>query len=97
MDVIDASSPSSGYPLPPRHDLSHGPDAFNWSYIGGGPAQLALALLADALGDDAKAKRFYLDFSFKVVSHLPEDKWELSEEDIRQTVAALEAARGRGR
>jgi hypothetical protein len=58
-------------------------------------AQLALALLADALGDDEKAQRHYQEFKFRVVGRLPQDRWELSEEDIRQTVARLEAERGR--
>src|SRR5262249_20719564 len=92
VDVIDTASPTGGYPLPPRHDLrNHSPDGFNWGYAGSGPAQLALALLADALGDDEKAQRHYQDFKFKVIGRLADDKWELSEEDIRQTVAELEA------
>lgn len=37
--------------LPKRLDLRrHSPDGFNWGYSGSGPAQLALAILADALG-----------------------------------------------
>jgi hypothetical protein len=42
-------------PLPPRLDLCrHTVDCFEWSYPGAGPAQLALAILADALGDDQR-------------------------------------------
>src|SRR5215813_14027095 len=38
-------------PLPVRLDLyNHSPDGFEWGYAGSGPAQLALAILADALG-----------------------------------------------
>jgi hypothetical protein len=97
VDVIDPSAPGGGYALPPRHDLrNHSPDGFNWGYGGSGPAQLALALLADALGDDEKAQRFYQDFKFKVIGRLDGDRFELSQEDIRQTVAALQAWRARG-
>jgi len=38
------------YVLPVRLDLyNHSPDGFEWGYQGSGPAQLALAILADAL------------------------------------------------
>src|SRR5947208_14323628 len=98
VDVLDSTHPSGGYPLAPRHDLrNHSPDGFNWGYPGSGPAQLALALLADALGDDERAQRFYQDFKFKVIGRLEGDSWELSQEDIRQAVSALEAERGKGR
>lgn len=96
--MFDPGEPGVGYDLPPRHDLrNHSPDGFNWNFNGSGPAQLALALLADALQDDEKALTWYQQFKFKVVSRLPEDKWELSEADIKQCVAQLEAERGRDR
>lgn len=38
------------YALPPRLDIrNHSPSGFNWGYHGSGPAQLALAILADYL------------------------------------------------
>jgi hypothetical protein len=96
VDVIDAGHPQGGYPLDPRLDIrNHSPTGFEWWYSGSGPAQLALALLADALGDDEKAQRHYQDFKFKVVGRLPHDSWELSQEEIREKVADL--ARGRSR
>jgi Family of unknown function (DUF6166) len=43
-----------GQPLAPREDLRRlSATGFGWTYEGAGPAQLALALLADHLGDDA--------------------------------------------
>ncbi len=96
VEVIDATHPQGGYPLDPRNDLrDHSPTGYEWGYSGSGPAQLALALLADALGDDEEAQRHYQDFKFKVVGRLPHDRWELSQEDIRQTVAELAAGRRR--
>jgi hypothetical protein len=96
--VLDSTGPGGGYELPPRYDLrNHSPTGYEWSYSGSGPAQLALALLADALGDDERAQQWYQAFKFRVVGRLPKDRWEMSQEDIRQTVAALEAERGRGR
>lgn len=47
----------------PRLDLrNHSPDGFAWGYAGPGPAQLALAILCDALGDDERATRLYQRF-----------------------------------
>ena len=47
-----------GAPLPPRMDLHcYSKAGFEWTYAGPGPRQLALALLADHLGDDTKALR----------------------------------------
>ncbi len=47
-------------PLAPRNDLyNHSPDGFAWGYGGSGPAQLALALAVDVLGDDQRALRIY--------------------------------------
>jgi len=55
--------------LDPRLDLwSHSPSGFNWGYAGSGPAQTALALLADATGDDSLAVRLHQDFKHEVVS-----------------------------
>jgi hypothetical protein len=42
--------------LPPRLDLfNHSPTGFNWGYSGSGPAQLALAILADHFGHNPVA------------------------------------------
>jgi hypothetical protein len=44
--------------LPLRLDLyNHSPDGFEWGYGGSGPAQLALAILADVLGAPARKAR----------------------------------------
>jgi hypothetical protein len=50
--------------LPMRLDLrDHGPIGFEWGCTGGRPAQLALALLADVLGDDQMALDYYQQFN----------------------------------
>jgi Family of unknown function (DUF6166) len=96
VKVIDKDAPGGAYPLPLRLDLRcHSPTGPEWGYGGSGPAQLALALLADALGDDEKAQQHYQDFKFRVVGRLPHARWELSQEDILQAVARLAAERGR--
>jgi hypothetical protein len=70
--------------LNPRLDLrNHSPTGFQWGYGGSGPAQLALALLADHLGDDERALTLYQDFKWKVIAALPQDKgWTLDPEQI---------------
>ena len=45
-----------GKPLDPRTDIrNHSPTGLEVGYLGSGCAQTALALLADALGDDEQA------------------------------------------
>lgn len=71
-----------GKPLPPRHDLRALSKAgFEWTYEGAGPAQLALALLADHFGDDAKALAKYERFMRGVVANL-DNAWRLTSGDI---------------
>jgi hypothetical protein len=68
-----------GLPLDPRLDLcSHSPTGFEWGYGGSGPAQLALALLADHAGDDEEAVMLHQDFKRVVVARLPYRGWELT-------------------
>ena len=80
----------NGRALDPRFDLRfHSPDGFEWGYGGSGPAQLALALLADHLGDNEKALALYQDFKGLVVSGLPREGWKLSSRDIDQALDAI--------
>jgi hypothetical protein len=71
-----------GAPLNPRFDLKTLSKAgFEWTYEGAGPAQLALALLADHLGDDQEALRQYERFMREVVAQL-DNAWRLTSADI---------------
>jgi hypothetical protein len=77
-----------GAPLDPRFDLKRlSPTGFEWTYEGNGPAQLALALLADHLGDDARALRLYEPFMRAVVADL-DNSWELTSADIDAALAS---------
>lgn len=81
----------TGAPLAPRLDLhNHSPTGFEWGYGGSGPAQLALALCADALGDDQRALATYQRFKFAVVASLPKAGWTLTRDDVVNAVAAIE-------
>jgi len=71
-----------GKPLAPRYDLKRlSKTGFEWTFEGAGPAQLALALLADHLGDDREALARYEGFMREVVAHL-DNAWRLSSADI---------------
>jgi hypothetical protein len=79
-----AEFPGKGRPeLPPRNDLrNHSPDGFQCGYSGSGPAQLALALLADLYDDDV-ALEHYQAFKSDVIAGLDSGQWVLSESFIR--------------
>jgi hypothetical protein len=80
-------------PLNPRFDLwNHSPSGFEWGYAGSGPAQLALALLADHLGDDERALNLYQDFKRAVIVYLPFKGWTLTSEQIQSAVAELKTS-----
>jgi len=69
---------------PSRKVRNHSPTGFSWGFGGSGPAQLALALLMDLVGDD-EALRQYQRFKWDVVSTWPQDgSWEISEREIRR-------------
>ena len=92
--VRDDNRPgSTPLPLNPRYDLSnHSPDGYAWGYTGSGPAQLCLALLADALGDDQRALRLYQDFKFFLIGGLPQDQgWQISDTIVRRLADIVEA------
>jgi hypothetical protein len=81
-------------PLRLRLDLdNHSPTGFNWGYAGSGPAQLALALLADALGNDLQALAQHQEFKWRVIAGLGDDAWELTREHVLDVVAELERQR----
>ena len=68
--------------LEPRFDLKVvSRDGFEWSYEGDAPAQLALALLADHLGDDRQALALYPLFMTEIVANF-DNEWEMTGADI---------------
>lgn len=83
VETLDLSEP-----LDPRHDLrNHSPDGFSWGYHGSGPAQLALAILADQTGDDDLALKLYQRFKLEVVATWPQDApWEINGADVEAWV-----------
>lgn len=84
-------------PLDPRFDLRRHSDHVNWGYGGSGPAQLALALAADVLGDDDAARDVHQKLKTEVVAALPKDGWSLTETQLRLAIADIQQQRGRHR
>jgi hypothetical protein len=76
----------SELPLPLRTDLrNHSPTGFEWGYAGSGPAQLALAICAEVVGDE-RALQVYQRFKFKVVGRLAHERWELTSTEVRDAI-----------
>ena len=81
-----------GKPLPLRHDLKMLSRAgFEWTYEGAGPAQLALAMLADHFGDDQRALRHHEQFMREVIADL-DNAWRLTSEDIDTALRQMGAS-----
>lgn len=72
----------NGVPLAPANLPGHDVElAFEWGYNGSGPDHLALAILADCLGEESAvvASR---EFKRKFVASF-DDVWEVTESEIR--------------
>jgi hypothetical protein len=63
---------------------------FEWTYEGDSPQQLALAILVDYLGDNARAIRLCEPFMKQIVANLDND-WQLSGADVDAAVRSLAA------
>lgn len=74
-----------GFPveqLDPRTDLrNHSPTGLEWGYSGSGPAQLALAMLAD-LACDRIALAFYQLFEHDVIAGLGKTRFTLTAKKV---------------
>lgn len=81
----------SPYPLQERQDIiNHSPTGIAWGYGGSGPAQCALAVLLDYLGDQEQARALYQDFKFRVIARLPRNSgWTLTGRQIEDAMAKI--------
>jgi uncharacterized protein DUF6166 len=78
-------------PLRLRLDIRcHSPTGFEWGYGGSGPAQLALALVADACGRKYAVAPIYQRVKAAIVAGLPHAGWTLTQ---GQVILAVEAAK----
>ncbi len=67
--------------------INHSPTGFCWGYNGSGPAQLALALLIDCLGDIEQAKKYYQQFKNDVIARFNMNgNWGMTENYIESVI-----------
>lgn len=97
---VTVSSGQMTAPLAMRLDLtSHSPDGFEWGYGGSGPAQLALAILADYFGNtpdgDARALQLHQAFKRATVANIQAPSWEMDEAAVSMVVASIQKQGGR--
>ena len=72
--------------LPLRLDISNtSPNGFEWGYLGSGPHQLAIAILAHA-ADYEYAQDMAHAFKEDVIVHLPRNHWHLPLQSVLQWV-----------
>ena len=81
-----------GRPLNEHYDVKRFTTwGFEWTYEGDSPQQLALAILAEHLGDTERAVRLSEPFMRKIVANLDND-WTLTGSEVDAAVKEIEAA-----
>ena len=80
--------PKGERPLDTRRDLLKYAEHFDWGYAAAPPAQLALAILADCLDDDA-ARELHHKFLWVYVSSWAHDGFAVTDADVRSAVNRL--------
>lgn len=77
-------------PLDMRLDIRrHSPTGPEWGYGGSGPAQLALGLLADVVGDHF-AEENYQQFKREVVAGFPREGFAITAEAVEEWAKTIE-------
>ena len=78
-----------GAPLPLRLDLrAFSEEGFEWGYVGSGPNQLALAILAHELGEK-RALGNYRSFCEVTLARLKMDTWVLEGDQIEMSLQGV--------
>jgi hypothetical protein len=79
-----------GQPLPEHYEIKRFTRfGFEWTYEGESPRQLALAILADYLGDKDRAAALAEPFMKLIVANLDND-WRLTGAEVEDAVRNLE-------
>ena len=84
--TADGQPLDEGYAI--RTYTDHG---FEWSYEGDGPRQLALAVLADHLGEAEAALKLVEAFMARVVANFDND-WEMTSADVDRALENIRVA-----
>jgi hypothetical protein len=81
---------ADGQPLGERYDIHQfSKYGFEWTYEGPNPQQLALAILADHLGDNDRALRLSEPFMKNVIANLDND-WTLDSAAIDAAIKEID-------
>jgi hypothetical protein len=76
--------------LQPHHELCKHSDDFEWGFIGGGPAQLAFAMLYDATGDAKLALKLHMEFMRKYCMMFKGTRsWSMDETSVLRAATLL--------
>jgi CDGSH-type Zn-finger protein len=87
--VWEGGHPRPLDPAPSQALRNHSPDGFEWSYSGSGPAQLALAILLDCLGDEDEALEHYQAFKNAFLAPLERGQaWEIACAQVEEFLLA---------
>jgi hypothetical protein len=90
VPIVRVMKDGDAHALRQRHDIVQHAVGFDWGTLGEASAQLSLAILADALGDDRKALQLYWGFNWNVVAKLkPNEPWRLTETEVRRAVTDI--------
>lgn len=82
--------------LPLRLDLrKHSPTGFEAGYGGSGPAQLALAITADVLGDH-DAQDVYQEYKREVIANLPREGFSITAASVEEWAKSQEGVQEPG-
>ena len=85
--TVSADSEWKFSELPARRDLrNHSPTGFEFGYSGSGPAQLSLAVLADALGPE-RAVELYQKFKAEFVAKASSSEFQVTLEAVQDWAA----------
>ena len=80
--------------LVPRFDLARYAESFDWGNgLTPGAQQLAIALLADATGNDQEALRCHDYFAEMVLADLPTAKWAFHRSEVLAALPGLPLTR----
>jgi Family of unknown function (DUF6166) len=86
----DEDTPDKPERLNPRLDLwAHSPSGFEWGYLGSGPAQLALALAADAIGDADRAVQVHQLLKGPMQRGWGRDCWSITRTRLLEMIVDL--------
>ena len=77
-----------GLPLPLRDDIKSFSKAFEWGFIGPGPKQLSLALLAEHLENEGVTLKLVESFERAVTSQL-DNCWRVTSDDINTWIGEI--------